>query len=226
MTMMIGVVSQKGGVGKSTLARMIACEYAAAGWTVKIADMDVSQSTSFHWHGRRLQRGVQPEVAVERFNRIESVLRQAPHYDLVVFDGAPHATAMTLQIAQSSDLTVLPTGIALDDLEPTVRLAHELTYKGVRKEAVVLALCRVGDSVAEVSEAQRYIADAGYAVLDGALVERTAYRRASDGGKAVTETPFASLNEKAGEMMQAIVNRAKQLTIQNTKEPIHATSAH
>ena len=37
MALKIGVVSQKGGVGKSTLCRLIACEYARNGWNVKIA---------------------------------------------------------------------------------------------------------------------------------------------------------------------------------------------
>jgi len=36
MTVLVGMVSQKGGVGKSTLARLLAREYAQAGWKVKI----------------------------------------------------------------------------------------------------------------------------------------------------------------------------------------------
>ena len=57
MTIIICMCSQKGGVGKSTLARLVAREYANAGWSVKIADLDVSQGTSFNWQGRccRLQ---------------------------------------------------------------------------------------------------------------------------------------------------------------------------
>jgi chromosome partitioning protein len=54
MTIFIAMASQKGGVSKSTLARLVACEYANAGWSVKIADLDVSQGTSFSWQGRRL----------------------------------------------------------------------------------------------------------------------------------------------------------------------------
>lgn len=49
MTLMIGMVSQKGGVGKSTMSRLVAREYAAAGWEVKIADLDVSQGTSLNF---------------------------------------------------------------------------------------------------------------------------------------------------------------------------------
>jgi Mrp family chromosome partitioning ATPase len=51
--LIIGVVSQKGGVGKSTLARLIAREYAQAGWRVKIADLDIQQCTAFSWQARR-----------------------------------------------------------------------------------------------------------------------------------------------------------------------------
>jgi cellulose biosynthesis protein BcsQ len=37
MAALIGVISQKGGVGKSTIARLVAREYAAAGWQVRIS---------------------------------------------------------------------------------------------------------------------------------------------------------------------------------------------
>ena len=33
MTVHIGMISQKGGVGKSTLSRLVAREYANAGWS-------------------------------------------------------------------------------------------------------------------------------------------------------------------------------------------------
>ena len=75
MALVIGVVSQKGGVGKSTCARLIAREYAHAGWDVKIADLDVSQGTSFDWHVRRLQQQLEPSVAVERFGTVEQALK-------------------------------------------------------------------------------------------------------------------------------------------------------
>ena len=64
MALRIGVVSQKGGVGKSTLSRMIACEYARSGWNVKIADMDASQGTSFNWQRRRIEHNRAPNWRV------------------------------------------------------------------------------------------------------------------------------------------------------------------
>ena len=62
MALVIGVVSQKGGVGKSTLARLIACNYAASEWMVKIADMDLAQGTCTSWNRRRLQNEIEPKV--------------------------------------------------------------------------------------------------------------------------------------------------------------------
>ena len=43
--MIISLISQKGGVGKSALARLLAVEVTKAGWTAKIADLDPAQGT-------------------------------------------------------------------------------------------------------------------------------------------------------------------------------------
>ena len=41
MPIKVAIVSQKGGVGKSSIARLIAREFADNAWRVTIADMDV-----------------------------------------------------------------------------------------------------------------------------------------------------------------------------------------
>ena len=212
MALLIGIVSQKGGVGKSTLARLIAREYSQAGWTVKIADLDVSQGTSYNWQARRLQNGIEPIISVERFGTVDQALKQKQHFDLVILDGPPHSTAGTLRIAAAAaDLVVLPTGLALDDMEPSVLLAHELVKKGIPKARLAFAFCRVGDSESEIAEAREYVTQAGYRALPGALPEKTAYRRASDEGRAVTETRFSSLNDRADELAQNIVDLVTKL---------------
>jgi chromosome partitioning protein len=211
MAVVIGMVSQKGGVGKSTLSRLVAREYALAGWTVKIADLDVSQGTSFNWQSRRLQAGIEPIIPVERFGTVEQALKTGTHYDLLILDGPPHSTAGTLKIAAASLLTILPTGLSLDDLEPSVLLAHELRKREIEAEKIAFALSRVGDSESEIHEAREYIAEAGYRVLAGSLPEKTAYRRASDEGRSLTETRFASLNKRSDELAQGIVDLVTQM---------------
>jgi chromosome partitioning protein len=211
MAIFIGMVSQKGGVGKSTLARLVAREYAKANWTVKIADLDVSQGTSFNWQARRLQHELEPAIPVERFGTVEQAVKTGAQYDLVILDGPPHSTAGTLKIAEASELVVLPTGLSLDDLEPSVLLAHELVKRGTARPKIVFVLCRVGESEAEITEARTYIDQAGYTVLKGEIPEKTAYRRASDEGRTLTETRFPTLNERSDVLVQSLVNHLDKL---------------
>lgn len=210
MTVVVGVVSQKGGVGKSTLARLVAREYASAGWNVKLADLDTAQGTSTSWQSRRLRSGVAPTFSVEQFQTVDQALGEAPRFDLMVFDGAPHGSAVTREIARAAHLVLLPTGLSIDDLEPTVLLANELVERNVPRERLALTLVRVGESALELAEAEDYVARAGYTLLGGAIPEKTAYRRASDRGRTVTETRFPSLNGKAEELAQSIIDLAAE----------------
>jgi len=206
MAVLLGVVSQKGGVGKSTLSRLIAREYAAAGWEVKIADLDIKQSTSTKWKQRRDQEQLEPVVPVEGFGTVAQALKVAPQYDLVVFDPPPHSTAMTLEIARVSDGVVLTSGVSLEDLEPAVLLAHELVEKGVSAKKITFALVRVGESSAEIEDARDYIKQAGYNVLKGELPEKTLYRKALRVGRSVSEAPHLALRKKAQGMAQSLVD--------------------
>ena len=56
--MIISLISQKGGVGKSGIARLLAVEFVRAGWSVKIADLDTMQGTSTKWKARRDRAGM------------------------------------------------------------------------------------------------------------------------------------------------------------------------
>ncbi len=132
-------------------------------------------------------------------------------YDLLVLDGPPHSMAGTKEIALVSDVVILPTGLSLDDLKPTVLLAHELTEAHINPDKIALVLCRVGDRENEIGEARAYIRKAGYTVLEGELPERTAYRRASDEGKAVSETNHPTLRVRAEQVAQNIIDLVTKL---------------
>lgn len=212
MAIIVSFVSQKGGVYKSTLARLLAREFAAQEWNVKIADLDISQGTCFQWRARRLGNRIEPDIPVEQFGSVDKALKIADQYDILIFDGAPHSSSATRAIAQASGLTVIPTGLAVDDLQPAVTLAHDLAKNGVARAKIVFALCKVGDSPAEIEDARAYLQEAGYDVLPGTLPEKVGYRRASDEGKALTETRFASLNQRAEEVAQGMVDRISQLS--------------
>lgn len=217
MALLVGVVSQKGGVGKSTIVRLIAREYAAHGWDVKVADLDISQGTSVDWKLRREQHGLTPEIGVETFNTVALALKRSNSYDLMIFDGPPHSTSGTLDIARQSDLVVLPTGLSQDDLKPTVMLAHELVDSGIKTDKIVFVLVRVGDRPNEILEARDYIRKAGYVTLKGELPEKTGFRRASDEGRAPSEVLYPSLRKKAEFLAQQIIDELTRRQQQQEK---------
>lgn len=206
MAYIVGFVSQKGGVGKSTLARMLACEAARGGLSVKIADTDIQQGTSFEWMKRRAQHGVEPGVRVETFDRIKQAIRESENFDLYIFDGAPHASRDTKEIAAASDLVVIPTSQGLDDLNPSILLGHDLVGEGIAAERIRYALVKVTDSDREIEDARQYIEQAGYQVLDGYLPVKTAFSKAHDQGRAVSEVPFRSLRAKVDQLAQSLID--------------------
>ena len=124
MAAIVAFVSQKGGVGKSTLARALAREAAAGGLRVKVADLDTQQGTAVDWHRLRLSQGIEPVVSVEAFATAAQALEAAKGYDLLIIDGPARTSSATLDIARAADLIVQPSGASRDDLIPAVREFH------------------------------------------------------------------------------------------------------
>lgn len=206
MAYIIGMVSQKGGVGKSTLARLMAREFVQGGMSAKIADLDTQQQTCTHWAGRRAENGVQPEIQVQSFATVRTALEDAARFDVLIVDGKPNASEQTFKIAQAADLLVIPTGQTVDDLHPGVILAHTLRKKSIPIERIAFAMFKTTGSERENATARQYLTQAGYTVLEGEVSISTGYGSASDHGKALTETSFRSLNERAARLAQSIID--------------------
>ena len=132
-------------------------------------------------------------------------------YDIIVFDGAPHATRTTHKIVEVSQLTLLPTCSSLEDLNPQITLAHELVSNGIDKNKLVFVLSKINSTKSELDDAIEYILASGYNVLDHHIPERTAFRQAITDGKIITETKFNSLNKKCKEMFNSINSKMKEL---------------
>jgi chromosome partitioning protein len=205
MASVIAFVSQKGGVGKSTLARALGREAAAGGLRVKVADLDTQQGTTVDWNRARLDAGIEPSISVESFKTAAQALAVADHFDILILDGPARTSQATLDIAKAASLVVQPTGASLDDLRPAVREFHALVKAGIPRDRLTFALNRIGTD-AEEADARAYLIEAGYSVLAGCLVERPAYRKAQNGGHAVTETRYAALNSRADALIQSLID--------------------
>lgn len=208
MTYRIAMVAQKGGVGKSTLARIIAVEATKGGLQTKIADLDTQQTTSVNWAARRAANGLEPPIRAETFRSVDTALEDAENFDLYIFDGAPHSSVETQAACRLADMVVIPTSEGLDDLQPSVLLANNLLKGGIAASRVVFALCITSDSTREIAGAREYLGQTPYTVLAGEIPFRAAFKTAMDQGKAITETSFPTLRKRAEAMAQSIIDAA------------------
>jgi len=196
MSYTIAVLSQKGGVGKSTLAQLVAQGYAANEYSVLLADMDAGQSSSVKWGAMRLNSAIQPAIEVKSFRTVAAVQHVAENYDLVVFDGAPQASAQTLEIARQADLILLPSNTSKFDMDPQISLAHELVAKGVSASRIYFVLSRIVSTEKDLQAAFDYIGQTPYRVMTAVLEEKTGYRAAAEQGKSLTETTIPTLKAR------------------------------
>ena len=212
MAYIVGLVSQKGGVGKSTLARLLARELAQNGMLVKIADLDTQQATCTAWASDRAEAGIEPEIQVQPFGNLRTAISEAGRFDAYILDGRPHSSRQTVEVARAAHLIVIPTSQTKDDLRPAVQLAHSLVDAGVPVSRITFALVKTTRSAAEFLAAKTYLSQTDYTLLDGHLPVSTAYGIAHDVGKAVTETSYRSLNDKAERLAQAMIDHLVVLT--------------
>jgi chromosome partitioning protein len=206
MPVVLSIIGQKGGVGKSTLARAIAVVAARGEIRVKLVDLDVRQQTSARWSNTRISGGLPFPIDAEAYESLTEALDDVADYDLVVIDTPGHLTPETFEIAQASDIIIFPTGTSSDDLYPTTLLLYEFEKIGIPKDRMSVALCRLLE-VKEERWARHYLETTGFTALDGSLPERTGYRRAHNRGKSVTETGEPALNERANELMASVLRK-------------------
>jgi chromosome partitioning protein len=202
----VGVVSQKGGVGKSTLCQLIAREAAVCGKHAKILDFDVKQMTSTDWVRTRMQHDVEPSIEAEPTKNIGKALKHNKSYDIILLDGAAGTPKRTGELVEPADLIILPTGVSRADLVPSLALARRIAQMKLAVDGPVFALCRVM-TANEAAEARTTIAEAGFETLDGELIERPGYRQAQNLGRSPTETAYPSLNQKARRLAHSILDR-------------------
>ena len=206
MPFIITFVSQKGGVGKSTLARATAIELIKNKYTVKIIDLDNQQTTVVDWHQRRLENGIKPTAtSVECYKTVNQITKKADDFDFLVVDAPARSSEGTYQISKISNIIIQPTGASVDDLQPAILLYHELSSKGINKDSLFMACCRIGTE-AENEAAHAYIKSGGYYPLSGCIYEKASYRQAQNEGKTILETRFVHLNKNADILIQSILD--------------------
>jgi chromosome partitioning protein len=204
MTTIIATIGQKGGVGKSTIARLLAVEGAKRGLSVRLCDLDPGQGTSVEWKQRRDAAELDPDIAVEKCRTPQAALAYVGACDLLVIDTPAFMDKRSLDVAKAAHTVVMPTGLSEDDLRPQVLAAYELIDKGVPADRIAYAFCRARTGGSELEEAQRYLRTTGCAMLLPAMREMPSVRQAHNRGGCASETGFASVDTEARALADAI----------------------
>ena len=105
--MIIGLLDQKGGGGKTTVAVNVAATLAARGRRVLLVDAD-PQGSSLAWSSARERDPLFPVVGMAKPSLHRELPSLARDYDVVVIDGAPRANELGRSAILASDTILIP----------------------------------------------------------------------------------------------------------------------
>jgi len=193
----LSIISQKGGVGKTTLATALAVAAERDGKNVAVLDLD-DQATACFWADVR--EASTPAVKDVKAVRLPVYLKTLTDEgcDLVILDCPPVHKDVALDAAQRSDFVLIPTRADVFDIRSmllTVQLLNQLN----KPSAVVLTFCP--PKGAEVPDARATIETLETKFCPVQIHHRKAYARAQQTGLTAQEyEPNGKAAEEIGHL--------------------------
>jgi chromosome partitioning protein len=180
----IALISQKGGVGKTTLAIHLATAFQAAGNQTLLVDLD-PQTSAAEWKDAR--QAEQPYVMAVPPSRLGKTLEAATQNqaELIVLDTAPHSEGTALDAARAADLILVPCQPSIMDLRAMRKTADLLNYLKKPTYAVLNEVAAQGTVADEAAKA--IIAQFGMPVCPIRLGQRVAFNRCLLAGQTAQE---------------------------------------
>jgi len=202
----IALISQKGGVGKSTLARLLSVEATKKKIKTLLADCDHQQKTSFEWTQWRKENEIIPAITSQVFQQVKDIWPYAKQYQLIIIDAPARTSQGTLEIAKKVDLIIQPVGASRDDLLPALREFNALKAQGIKRDKLLFVLNHLS-TPAEISATQEYLTESGYSFAPFYLSEKASYRQAQSEGKSISEVNYTSLRKQVQKLANYLLKR-------------------
>ena len=191
----VAIISEKGGVGKTTLALCLAVAASRKG-PVALFDVD-PQSTAGQWSDRRTAE--MPVVISTQAARLGVAIQRAKTEGVgfVVIDTPPRSGNESVEAARHANLVLIPVEAHIFSLDTVAKAATMLKIAGDRRAVFVINKAPIQGS--DTALAVDYIKDQGLDVCPVILHQRAAYRHASNHGLVAAE--YAATSKAAVESL-------------------------
>ena len=189
--MIVALLNQKGGVGKTTLALHLAGQWAREGRRVTLVDAD-PQGSALDWSQQRSREGVERLFGVIGLAR-DTLHREAPELardaDHVVIDGPPRVAGLMRSALLAADLVLIPVQPSPFDgwasAEMLALLGEVRIYRPQLAARFVLNRCAARTVIAR--ETADTLAEHDPPVLAQTIGQRVAFADAAQSGRLVFE---------------------------------------
>ena len=205
--LIIAVISQKGGSGKTTLATNLAVAAELAGQSTLLVDLD-PQASATSWGDSR--EAETPVVVSAQAARLDEVLASARDHDaaLCIIDTAPHAESPALAAARAADLVLIPCRPSAYDIR-AVAASKDIAELARTPAAAVLSGTPPRGTLA--GDAHDVLTSHGLIPAPVHIGHRTAFVHSVIAGLGVQEyEPRAKASREIARLYEWILQKAKQ----------------